>query len=120
MAKCPNSRFKFSIAIQNLNSLQHLKFLVIIQCSCFFNYNMKLFGSNINNYEKCKEDSNSCKKILKICFECSSHLKPSSESSMFLVFSISIMSSTPLINLYSMFIMFQTHNIMCNFFSIIC
>jgi hypothetical protein len=39
---------------------------------------------------------------------------------MFLVFSISIMSSTPLINLYSMFIMFQTHNIMCNFFSIIC
>jgi hypothetical protein len=23
---------------------------------------MELFGSNINNYEKCKEDSNSCQK----------------------------------------------------------
>jgi hypothetical protein len=62
MAKCPNSRSKFSIAIQNVNSLQHLKFLFIIQCSCFFNYKKELFGNNINKYEKCQEDSNSCQK----------------------------------------------------------
>ncbi len=62
MAKCPKSSSKFSITIQNVNSLQHSEFLFITQCSCFFNYNMELFGSNINNYEKCKEDSNSCQK----------------------------------------------------------
>lgn len=116
MAKCPNSRSKFSITIQNVNSLQHLKFLFIIQCSCFFNTRWNHLVLTSTTMKSAKKIQILVKKIMNFFFECSSNLKSSSKSSMFSVFSISTMSSTPSINLYSMFVMFQTHNIMCNFF----